>query len=80
MMVSAAVSPAGVSPLCFLQSTVSPAFYQDILEHAAKGTDVWFSDHSITVLDWPANSPDLTPSAFVKRETRETPEPTMRMT
>ncbi len=27
--------------------------------HSAKGTKSWFNDHSFTVLDWPANSPDL---------------------
>ena len=27
----------------------------------AKSTKTWFNDHSITVLDWPANSPDLNP-------------------
>ncbi len=25
----------------------------------AKGTKSWFNDHGVTVLDWPANSPDL---------------------
>ncbi len=28
--------------------------------HTAKGTKSWFNDHGVTVLDWPANSPDLT--------------------
>ncbi len=28
---------------------------------AAKGTKSWFNDHGVTVLDWPANSPDLNP-------------------
>ncbi len=27
----------------------------------AKGTKSWFNDHGVTVLDWPANSPDLNP-------------------
>ncbi len=26
--------------------------------HTAKGTKSWFNDHGVTVLDWPANSPD----------------------
>ncbi len=80
----AAMSSAGVGPLCFLKSTVNTAIYQDILEHfmlpsadkvygdadfifqqdlapahTAKGTKSWFNDHGVTVLDWPANSPDL---------------------
>ncbi len=29
--------------------------------HTAKGTKRWFNDHDITVLDWPANMPDLKP-------------------
>ncbi len=29
--------------------------------HTAKGTKSWFNDHGVTVLDWPANSPDLNP-------------------
>ncbi len=82
----AAMSSAGVGPLCFLKSTVSTAIYQDILEpfmlpsddklygeadfifqqdlapaHTAKGTKSWFNDHGVTVIDWPANSPDLNP-------------------
>ncbi len=32
-MVWAAMSSAGVGPLCFLKSTVNTAIYQDILEH-----------------------------------------------
>ncbi len=83
-MVWAALSLAGVGPLCFLKSTVNAAIYQEMLEHSmlpsayklygdadfifqqdltpahtAKGTKNWFNDHSVTVLDWPANSPDL---------------------
>ncbi len=35
-------------------------FQQDLTPaHTAKGTKNWFNDHSVTVLDWPANSPDL---------------------
>ncbi len=85
-MIWAAMSSAGVHPVCFLKSTVNTVIYQDILEHfmlpavdklygdtdfifqqdlapthTAKGTKSWFHDHGVTVLDWPANSPDLEP-------------------
>ncbi len=37
-------------------------FQQDLAPaHNAKGTKSWFNDHVVTVLDWPANSPDLNP-------------------
>ncbi len=86
VMIWAAMSSAGVGPLCFLKSTVNAAIYQEILEHfmlpsadklygdadfifqqdlapahTAKGTKSCFNDHGVTVLDWPANSPDLNP-------------------
>ncbi len=86
VMIWAAMSSAGVGPLCFLKSKVNAAIYQEILEHfmlpsfdklygdsdlifqqdlapahTAKGTKSWFNDHGVTVLDWPANSPDLNP-------------------
>ncbi len=35
--------------------------------HTAKGTKSWFSDHDVTVLDWPANSPDLNPENLDER-------------
>ncbi len=95
VMIWAAMSSAGVGPLCFLKSTVNAAIYQEILEHlmlpsadklhgdadfilqqdlapahTAKGTKSWFNDHGVTVLDWPANSPDLW--GIVKRKMRDT--------
>ncbi len=101
VMIWAAMSSAGVGPLCFLKSTVNAAIYQEILEHCmlpsadklygdadfifqqdlapahtAKGTKSWFNDHGVTVLDWPANSPDLNPIenlwGIVKRKMRDT--------
>ncbi len=82
MMIWAAMSSAGVGPLCFIKSKVNAAVYQETLEHfmlpsadklygdadllfqqefSAKTTSKWFADHDITVLDWPANMPDLNP-------------------
>ncbi len=101
VMIWAAMSSAGVGPLCFLKSTVNAAIYQEILDHfmlpsadklygdaafifqqdlspvhTAKGTKSWFSDHGVTVLDWPENSPDLYPIqnlwGIVKRKMRDT--------
>ncbi len=46
-------------------------FQQDLAPaHTAKGTKSWFNDHGVTVLDWPANSPDL--NGIVKRKMRDT--------
>ncbi len=100
VMIWAAMSSAGVVPLCFLKSTVNAAIYQENLghfmlpsadklygdadfifqedlapAHTAKGTKSWFNDHGVTVLDWPAISPDLNPIenlwGIVKRKMRD---------
>ncbi len=53
--------------ISFSSRTLVPA-------HSAKTTSKWFADHDITVLDWPANSPDLNPIeniwGIVKRKIR----------
>ncbi len=86
VMIWAAVTSAGVGPLCFIKSKIKAAVYQEILEHFMlpsaeklygdavflfqqdfsscpqyKTTSKWFAGHDITVLDWPANMPDLNP-------------------
>ncbi len=51
-------------------------FQQDLAPaHTAKGTKSWFNDHGVTVLDWPANLPDLNSA----RGRWETPDPKMQM-
>ncbi len=40
--------------ISFSSRTLAPA-------HSAKTTSKWFADHDITMLDWPANMPDLKP-------------------
>ncbi|KAJ8344912.1 hypothetical protein SKAU_G00291050 [Synaphobranchus kaupii] len=52
-------------------------FQQDLAPaHTARTTNTWFNNHAITVLDWPANSPDLNPIEnlwdIVKRNMRDT--------
>ncbi len=52
-------------------------FQQDLAPvHTAKGTKSWFNGHGVTVLDWPANLPDLNPienlCSIVKRKMRDT--------
>ncbi len=37
-------------------------FQRDLAHaHTAKSTKSWLNDHGVSVLDWPANSPDLNP-------------------
>ncbi len=61
---------------CIFQQDLAPA-------HIAKGTKSWFNDNGVTVLDWPANLPDLNPIeilwGIVKRKRSDT-RPTMQMT
>ncbi len=75
-MIWGAVTSAGVGPLYFIKfwSTLCFHLLTSFIEmlisfssrnlapaHTAKTTFKWFADHDITVLDWPANMPDLIP-------------------
>ncbi len=86
LMIWAAMSSAGVGPLCFLKSTVNAAIYQEILEHFV----LPFADKLYGAADFifqqdlaPAHtakgtksSPDLNPTenlwGIVKRKMRDT--------
>ncbi len=66
VMIWAAMPSTGVGPLFFLKSTVQILndagfiFQQDLAPaHTAKGTKSWFNGHGVTVVNWPANLPDL---------------------
>ncbi len=78
VMIWAAMSSAGVGPLCFLKYTVNAVIYQEILKHfMLPSADKLYGDadctlpklpnagskvHGVTVLDSPAISPDLNPN------------------
>ncbi len=58
-------------------------FQQDLAPaHTAKCTKSWFNDHGVTVLDSPANSPNLNPieNGVLSKGGWETPDQTMQMT
>ncbi len=67
-MLPSADKPYGDADFIF-QQDLAPA-------HTAKGTKSWFNDHGVTVLDCPANLPDLKSienlCGIVKRKMRDT--------
>ncbi len=54
-MIWAAISSAGVGPLCFIKSKVNAAVYQEILEHIMfPSADKLYGDAiQLHILQWP---------------------------
>lgn len=51
-----------VPTLKIMKNRSYPIFQQDLAPcHTSKAVKKYFSEHSITVLDWPGNSPDVNP-------------------
>ncbi len=67
VMIWAAMSSAGVGPLCFLKSTVNAAIYQEILEHFMfPSADKIYGDADIFHQDLaPAHNANGTKSWFI---------------
>ncbi len=69
VMIWGPVTSAGVGPLCCIKFHLLTSFIEMLISfssrnlapaHTAKTPSKWFADHD-TVLDWPANMPDLNP-------------------